>query len=161
MMKFFCPTLELMVILPGMLLACSPMKQYLRMRPVKLAAETISLTLLLCLAGGAVSSFFSVRTMWLFLPAAAVMGLAYVHMLRVTRWKSVSVFLAVCGVFACLGSLTSALDLSLAPGNTAPGLSPGGALLYNLLCWLFTGAAWRPGTHAARELLEDDALART
>lgn len=161
MMEFFCPVLELMVLLPGMLLACLPMKQYLRMRPARLAAVTILLTLLVCLAGGTISCFFSVRIMWLFLPAAAVMGITYVHMLRLTHWKSVSVFLAVCGVFACLGSLARALDLILVPGNTTLCLSLHGALLYNLLCWVFTGISFRPATHAARELLEDDALART
>lgn len=36
-----------------------------------------------------------------------------------------------------------------------------GALLYNLLCWVFTGIAWWPATHGVRELLEDDALAYT
>ncbi len=161
MMDFLCPALELMVLLPGMLLACLPMKQYLRMHPAKLAAVTVPLTLLLCLAGGSLCCFLSIKTMWLFLPAAAIMGLAYVHMLRVTHWKSVSVFLAVCGVFACLGSTARAFEPILAPGNAAPCLSLRGALLYNLLCWIFTGIAWRPATHAARELLEDDALART
>ncbi len=161
MMEFLCPTLELMVILPGVLLACLPMKQYLKMHPGRLAAVAVPPTLLVCLAGGAVSCFFQVRTLWLFLPAAAVMGLFYVRMLRVTHWKSVNVFLAVCGVFACLGNVTKALDLILTPRNAALSLSPGGILLYNLLCWVFTAAAWRPATHAARELLENDALART
>ncbi len=161
MMEFLCPTLELMVILPGILLACLPMKQYLKMRPGRFAAVAVPLTLLVCLAGGAVSCFFPVRTMWLFLPAAAVMGFFYVHMLRVTHWKSVSVFLAVCGVFACLGNVARALDLILTPRNAVLSLSPGGILLYNLLCWILTGISWRPATHAARELLEDDALART
>ncbi len=161
MTEFFYSVPELMVLLPGMLLACLPMKQYLRMRPAKLAAVTILLTLLVCLAGGAVSCFFPVRTMWLFLPAAAVMGFFYVRMLRVTHWKSVSVFLAVCGVFACLGNVARALDLILTPGNASLFLSPDGILLYNLLCWILTGIFWYPATHAVRELLENDALART
>ncbi len=161
LLEFLCPTLELMVILPGILLAYLPMKQYLRIRPARLAAVIVPLTLLVCVAGGAVSCFFPVRVMWLFLPAAAVMGATYVLTLCVTHWKSVSVFLAVCGVFACLGNVARALDLILAPRNAALSLSPGGLLLYNLLCWIFTGISWRPATHAARELLEDDALART
>jgi len=161
MMNFLCPTLELMILLPGVLLAYLPMVQYLRMRPARLAMITIPLILFLCLVGGAVSYFLPVKVMWLFLPSAAIAGLAYVHMLRITRWKSVSVFLAVCGVFACLGSVTRALDLIFAPENTAPCLSLRRALLYNLLCWIFTSIAWRPSTHATRELLKDDSLART
>jgi len=163
MMKFLCPALELMVILPGMLLACLPMKQYLRMRmhPVRLAAAAVLFAIVLSLAGASLCFFLSVKTMWLFLPIATITGLAYVHMLHVTRWKSVSVYLAVCGVFACLGSVAEAAALTLSPGNTAPCLSLPGAVLYNLLCWIFTGIAWYPATHAARELLNDNSLART
>jgi len=159
--EFLSPTLELMILLPGMLLACLPMKQHLRTRPARLAAAAVPFNILLSLAGGSLCYFYSVKTTWLFFPIAAIAGLAYVRALRVTSWKSVSVFLGVCGVFACLGSVTRALDLILAPGNTAPCLSLRGALLFNLLCWVFTGIAWRPATHAARKLLEDDAFAHT
>ena len=72
--EFLRPVLELMVLLPGMLLAYLPMKQYLRMRPAVLTAVAVPLALLLCLAGGAVGCFFHVDTVWLFFPAAAVMG---------------------------------------------------------------------------------------
>jgi len=158
---FLSPVLELMILLPGMLLACLPMKQHLRVRPLRLAAAVIPLIILLALTGGSLCYFLSVKATWLFFPVTAITGLAYVHALRVTRWKSVSVFLAVYGIFACIGSVAKALDLILAPENTAPCLSLRGALLYNLLCWVFTGISWHPATHATRELLEDDALART
>jgi len=161
MKEFFCPALELMILLPGMLLSCLPMKQYLRLRPARLAALIVPFTVLLSFAGGSLCFFLSVKTIWMFFPIAAIAGLVYTRMLRVTRWKSVSVFLAVCGVFSCLGSVARASDLILAPGNTAPCLSLRGALLYNLLCWIFTGIFLHPATHAARELLEDDAFART
>jgi len=159
--EFLSPTLELMIFLPGMLLAGLPMKQHLRIRPLRLAAAAVFFIILLSLMGGSLCCFLSVKTTWLFFPITAIAGSAYAHTLRVTRWKSVSVFLAVCGVFACLGSVVRALDLILAPGNTAPCLSLRGALLYNLLCWILTGMLWYPATHAARELLENDALART
>ncbi len=161
MTEFLCHSLELMVILPGMLLAYLPMKQHLKLRPAEIIAVVLPLSLLVCLAGGAAVCLLPVRTIWLLAAAAAVMGAVYALTLRIMRWKSVSVFLAVCGVFACLGSLARALDLILAPENDATGLSLPSALLYNLLCWIFTGIAWRPATHAARELLEDNAHART
>ena len=72
--EFLRPVLELMVLLPGMLLAYLPMKQYLRMRPAVLTAVAVPLALLLCLAGGAVGCFVHVDTVWLFFPAVAVMG---------------------------------------------------------------------------------------
>lgn len=59
--------MELMVFLPGMLLAYFPMKQYLRLRPARLA---VPLILLLCLAGEAVCRFFPIHILWLFFPAA-------------------------------------------------------------------------------------------
>ncbi len=161
MKEFLCPTLELMILLPGMLLACLPMKQHLKMRPTGLAAALVSFTVLLSFAGGSLCYLFSVETTWLFIPIAVIAGLVYIRMLRVSRWKTVSAFLAVCGVFSCLGSVARASDLIFAPGNTAPCLSLRGALLYNLLCWICTGIFWHPATHAVRELLEDDDFART
>ncbi len=38
MTDFLCPFLELMILLPGMLLAYLPMKGYLRIPPARLAA---------------------------------------------------------------------------------------------------------------------------
>lgn len=161
MKELLCPALEFMILLPGILLACLPVKQHLRLSPAKLAAAAVPFTVLLSLAGGVLCRFLSVQAIWLFFPISAIAGIAYVHTLHMTRWKSVSVFLAVCGSFACLGNVARALDLILAPGSADLCLSPGGALLYNLLCWVFTGISWYPATHAARKLLEDDAFAHT
>ena len=86
--------MELMVFLPGMLLAYFPVKQYLRLRPAKLAAITVPLILLLCLTGETVRRYFHMNILWLFFPAAAVICCFYVHTLKITRWKSVSVFFA-------------------------------------------------------------------
>ncbi|HBA69547.1 MAG TPA: ATP-binding protein [Lachnospiraceae bacterium] len=148
--------MELMVFLPGMLLAYFPVKQYLRLRPAKLAAVAVPLILFLCLAGEAVCRFSHINILWLFFPAAAIMGSFYVHTLQVTRWKSVSVFLAVCGVFSCLGS--AAIGIS---GETTPPFPPHTAALWFLMCCALTAASWYPASHAARHLLEDDAFAAT
>lgn len=161
MKDLLCPALEFMILLPGILLACLPVKQHLRLRPAKLAAAAVPFAVLLSLAGGSLCRFLSIQAIWLFFPIAAIAGTAYVHTLHISRWKSVSVFLAVCGIFACLGNVARALDLILAPGSAALCLSPCGALLYNLLCWVFTGISWYPATHAARKLLEDEAFAHT
>lgn len=148
--------MEFLVFLPGMLLAYIPVKQYLRLHPAKLTAVTIPLILLLCLAGEAVRRFFHINILWLFFPAAAIMGSFYVHTLKITRWKSISVFLAVCGVFSCLGS--AAIGIS---GETTPPFSPRTAALWILMCCALTAAAWHNASHAARQLLEDDAFAST
>lgn len=111
--------MELMVFLPGMLLAYFPVKQYLRLRPAKLAAVAVPLILFLCLAGEAVCRFSHINILWLFFPAAAIMGSFYVHTLQVTRWKSVSVFLAVCGVFSCMLGASVAVSDTISPGKPA------------------------------------------
>ncbi len=161
MMEYFCRALELMVFLPGMLLAYLPMKHYLRMRPAKLMAVTVPLTLFLCLSGSAVSCLFHTEIVWMFFPIAVIMGFFYVRTLKITRWKSVSVFLAVCGAFSCMGSAALAVNGILSPGEPAPPLSFRGALFWFVMCCISVLAVWYPATHAARKLLEDDAFAQT
>ncbi len=161
MKEFASSTLELMILLPGMLLAYLPMKQYLRLSPAKLAAMTIPLTILLCLAGGGISCLFPIKTLWLFFPIAGLLGLFYIHTLKITRWKSISVFLAICGVFSCLGSVAVGFSGVLSPGEPAPPLSLFASLLWLLLCCAFLAASWYPTTHATRRLLEEKAFAQT
>lgn len=161
MMEFLQPGIELLVILPGILLACLPMKQHLRVHPGKFAAAIVPLFLLLCIAGGGLCYAFSWKTKWIYLPIAVIAGLIYVCALRISHWKSVSVLLGVYGVFTCLGSVAEILDLILCPGNPNPWLSLPMALLYNLLCWTFVGLTWYPATHAARELVENTNIAKT
>ena len=161
MTEFLCPALELMIMLPGMLLAYLPMKQHLRMRPVKLAAVTVLLALFLSAAGGAVSCLFHVRTIWLFFPTAFLMGSFYVHTLKITRWKSVSVFLSICSAFSCLGNVAIAVNDILNPGEPAPPLSLSGTLFWFAMCCVSVLAVWHPATHAARRLLEEEVVAQT
>lgn len=148
--------MELIIFLPGMLLAYLPVKQRLRPCPAKLAAMSFLLISLLCLAGEAAGFLFHINILWLFLPATVIMSCFYVHTLNISRWKSVSVFLAVCGVFSCLGN--AAIGIS---GETTPPFPPHTAILWILMCCILTAVVWYPATHAARKLLEDDALAQT
>ncbi len=148
--------MEFVIFLPGMMLAYLPVKQYLRLRHGRIAAATVLLTLFFCFTGWAVGCFFHASAFWLLFPAAVIMGSFYVHTLSVTRWKSVNVFLAVCSVFSCLGN--AAIGMC---GEAAPQFSPYVAILWFLLCCTFSAAAWHPATHAARDLLADDAFAQT
>ena len=161
MTEFLRPVTELLILLPGMLLAYLPMKQHLHMRAGRLAAVVVPLTLLLCLGGGSLCYVFSIKALWMFYLITPLAGLFYICTLRISLWKSVSVLLAICGTFSCLGHVANALSLIFFPENTAPWLSLNAALLLNLLCWVFAGASWYPATHAARELLEDESIAQT
>ena len=49
------PVLELFVIIPGILLAYLPVKNYLRQTPLKLTAWLLPLLLGICILGGAVA----------------------------------------------------------------------------------------------------------
>lgn len=161
MTEFLSPVLELSVILPGLLLAYLPVKKYLKLSPQKLAALAVPFALLLCFAGGALCYFFSIRTLYMLLPVAAAAGGFYYSTLNITRWKSVSVFLAICGCFSCLGSVANAISISLAHSESALWLSPYAALAWLGMCCVFLAAAWYPASHAARTLLEDDSFAQT
>ena len=160
-MDYLRSALELMIFLPGMLLAYLPMKLYLRMSPAKLTAVTVPLTLFLCLCGSAAICFFHIEIIWAFFIIAAIMGSFYVHTLTITRWKSVSVFLAVCGAFSCLCSVSLAANGILSHGALTPPLSFSGALFLFVICCAFVLAAWHPATHAAKRLLEEEAFAQT
>ena len=52
MTELLQPVIELLIFIPGMLLAYLPMKQNLRLRPGRLAAAMVPFILLLCLGGG-------------------------------------------------------------------------------------------------------------
>ena len=56
------PVLELSVIIPGILLAYLPVKNYLRQTPLKLTAWLLPLLLGICLLGGAVCCALQIPT---------------------------------------------------------------------------------------------------
>lgn len=161
MSDILCSTLELSILFPGMLLAYLPMKPHLRMRPAKLITVTTPLLVFLCLIFSFVCYSFRLKTVLMLFPAVLLCGIFYIHTLTICHWKSISVFLAVCAVFTCLGSIIKAFHSMLYPESRTPWLSIETTLLYVLICWAFVIIAWYPATHNARNLLEDENLAHT
>lgn len=155
------PALEFLIFIPGLTAAYLPMKQHWKMSPGKITLCMLPLSLILALICSGLCYLLRIRTLWLFFPAAALLCLFYVHTLDVTRWKSISVFLAICGSFSCLGSAAGALNLALCPERTSQFLSLQAALFLHLMCWGAVLLAWYPSTHATRDLLEDEAFAGT
>ena len=100
MMDLLCPILELCVVLPGLLLAYFPVRSYLKQPPGKLAAWLLPLILGLCICGGLLFWHFRVSTA----PALTLIALTtvflYVKTLRISLWKSGTIALSVCAVFA-------------------------------------------------------------
>ena len=88
------PVLELSVIIPGILLAYLPVKSYLRQTPLKLTAWLLPLLLGICIFGGAVCCALHFPTRWILFPLLPVIMLIYHKTLKISVWKSVSIFLA-------------------------------------------------------------------
>lgn len=108
MNQFLRPILELTVVLPGMFLAYLPVSSYLRQKPLKLAAWFVPLLLGFSVPGGFLCCFFKISTLPVLFLLLPLLLLLYHKTLRISIWKSGSIFLAVCAVFACVNSLSRA-----------------------------------------------------
>ena len=161
MATILCSIMELSILLPGMLLAYIPMKQHLRFHFIKLITIITLFIFSLCLTGGLISYFLNIKTLWILFPSIIICGFIYLYTLHISYWKSVSVFLAICAVFSCLGNIAKAMDILLCPTNNTPYLCLKATLFYILICWIFVGIVWYPSTHGVRNLLEDIAFAKT
>ena len=74
---------------------------------------------------GAARSAFGGRLRWhmrwpvsaVLLPLLAVLAVAFCRVVTLPVWKSVSIFLAVCGVWSSLSCLTVVANAALSPGS--------------------------------------------
>ena len=159
------PVLELTVILPGMLLAYLPVRTYLKQAPRKLICWLIPLLLGICFLEGTLCFFLKISTIpVLFLTLPFLMAI-YHKTLQISIWKSGSISLAICAVFACVNSLSRAInaivtaDLELSQNELWFYTGPG--ILYNLICLAFALVAWYPASHSVRTMIEDKNFAQT
>ena len=159
------PVLELSVIIPGILLSYLPVKSYLRQTPLKLTAWLLPLLLGICIFGGAVCCTFHFPTRWILFPLLPVIMLIYHKTLKISVWKSVSIFLAVFAVFACVNSLSRAVnalitaDLHITENELW--FRTGAGIFYNVICLLFVLAAWYPARHCVQTMIADENFAQT
>ena len=159
------PVLEFSVIIPGILLAYLPVKSYLRQTPLKLTAWLFPLLLGICIFGGAVCCTFHFPTRWILFPLLPVIMLIYHKTLKISVWKSVSLFLAVFAVFAYVNSLSRAVnalitaDLHITENELW--FRTGAGIFYNVICLLFVLAAWYPAHHCVQTMIADENFAQT
>ena len=146
------PVLEFSVIIPGILLAYLPVKSYLRQTPLKLTAWLFPLLLGICIFGGVVCCTFHFPTRWILFPLLPVIMLIYHKTLKISVWKSVSIFLAVFAVFACVNSLSRAVNALITADLQ---------IFYNVICLLFVLAAWYPARHCVQIMIADENFAQT
>ena len=159
------PILELAVVIPGLLLAYLPVKSFLKQPCGKLAAWLVPMMLGLCIGGGLLCWHFRASTAY---AIACVTGIAvclYIKTSQISLWKSGTIALSVCAVYACLNSLSRALNtvmlMRIQTIPTEPWFCLRACIVYNAVCWLITAAAYYPATHAVRTMVEDDNFAQT
>lgn len=159
------PILELTVVFPGLLLAYFPVRSYLKQPPTRLAAWAVPLLFGLCLGGGLFCYHFGLSTAFPLLLITIVTIFLYLKTLRLSLWKSGTIALAVCAVFACLNSLSRAVGTAITIRMQLPPDKPwfcfSACIFYNVICWLTAAAAYYPATHAVRAMVEDDNFAQT
>ena len=165
MMDALRPILELAIVIPGLILAYIPVKSYLRQSPTRLIAWLAPSLLALVVGGGLICYRLQApTTLALAIAILCTMGM-YIASLRVSLWKSATVALSVCAVFACLNSVSRALDAAFAVHRSMPENAPWfclrAGICENALCWLAAAIAWYPAGHVARSMVEDEHFAQT
>lgn len=159
------PILELLVVLPGLLLGYFPVKTYLKQSPGRLAAWLFPLMACLCIGSGLACYRLHASTVFALAGVALAAICLYTGTLTISLWKSGTIALAVCAVFACVNSLSRAVsaaiirNLQLPPDG--PWLCLGACVFYNAVCWVIVLAAYYPATHTVRAMVEDDNFAQT
>lgn len=165
MSEIMRPILEIAVIIPGMLLAYLPVKACLRQAPFKLGLWMFPLLLGISLSGGIVCYYFQIMTTLFLIPVLLFLMLLYHKTLQISIWKSSSIFLAVCAVFACVKSLSRAVNaIMIFEPDIAEKqlwLCVKAGIFYNLICLSFALIAWYPATHMVRILIADENFAQT
>ena len=159
------PMLELFVALPGLLLAYFPVKSYLKQSPRNLAAWLLPLMAGLGVGGGLVCYRLRISTVFVLAGITLLAIVLYTRTLRISLWKSGTIALSICAVFACLNSLSRAVSAAIVLHMQLPPDGPwfcfAACVFYNAVCWVFVLAASYPSTHAVRAMVEDDNFAQT
>lgn len=159
------PILELAVVIPGLLLAYFPVKSFLKQPCGKLAAWLVPMMLGLCVGGGLLCWHFRTSTAYAIACVTGIAVFLYVKTIQISLWKSGTIALSVCAVYACLNSLSRALNtvmlMRIQTIPTEPWFCLRACIVYNAVCWLITAAAYYPATHAVRTMVEDDNFAQT
>ena len=164
-MELLRPILELGVVIPGMLLAYFPVKSGLKQPLSKLVLWLAPLLALLCAAGGVVCYAHRMPTAPMLAGLTLLAVVIYIKTLRISLWKSGTIALSVCAVFACINSLARALNAAMLAGlpqaQAAPWFCLRAVICYHAICWLFAAIAYYPATHSVRRMVEDDNFAQT
>ena len=112
-MELLRPILELGVVIPGMLLAYFPVKSSLKQPLSKLVLWLAPLLTLLCAAGGVMCYARRMPTAPMLAGLTLLAVVICIKTLRISLWKSGTIALSVCAVFACINSLSRAINAAM------------------------------------------------
>ena len=156
------PVLELAVFFPAAFLCFLATADHLRVKVRTLALIAVPVLTLVCLLGGWLCWHMRWAVTAVLLPLLAVLAVAFCYLVALPVWKSVSIFLGVCGVWSCLSGLAVTANAALSPGSKdTPWLCLAAGLIQLALCWAEVALAWYPATHAVRRLLREGGIVRT
>ena len=113
MINMLQPILELCVVIPGVILAYFPVKSGLKHPIRQIMIWLLPLLLLLCITGGSVCYIKRISTIPALALILSVTTFLYIKTLRISLWKSGTVALSICAVFACVNSLSRAVNAVL------------------------------------------------
>ena len=165
MINMLQPILELCVVIPGVILAYFPVKSGLKHPIRQIMIWLLPLLLLLCITGGSVCYIKRISTIPALALILSVTTFLYIKTLRISLWKSGTVALSICAVFACINSLSRAVNavllMDLQPIQADPWLCLQASIFYNAICWLLTAVFYYPAVHAVKEMVDDENFAPT
>ena len=156
------PILELSILFPAAFTCFLATAEHLRVSKRALALLVIPVLTAVCVLGGGLCWRMGWPTSYLILPILVPAAVAFCRLTALPAWKSVSIFLGVCGAMSSVGGLAIIVDAVLFPGNAdSLWLTPAGGLIDCAMGWVLVALCWYPATHAARRLLKNDTVART
>ena len=142
MINILRPIFELSVVIPGLLLAYFPVKSGLKQPPGKLALWQGPLVLSLCIGGGIFCWHFHISTAVVLILIVLIVVILYIKVLRISIWKSGTIALSVCALFACMNSLARAVNAVILIQRQAvqpqPWFCLWACVFYHGICWLAT-----------------------
>lgn len=156
------PMAELTILFPAAFACFLATAEHLRGSKRALALLVIPVLTAVCVLGGALCWRMNWPTNYLILPILVPAAVAFCRRVELPVWKSISIFLGVCGAMSSIGGLAIIADALLFPDNAdSLWLTPAGGLIDCAMGWVLVALCWYPVTHAARRLLKTETVVRT
>ena len=156
------PICELIILFPAAFTCFLATAGHWKVKGRTLTLLVVSVLTAVCVLGGGLCWRMGWPTNHLFLPILIPAAAGFCALVELPAWKSISIFLGVCGAMSSVSGLSVVADALLFPAN-APSLwmTPMGGLIHFAMGWVLVALCWYPTTHAARKLLKTDGPVRS